>query len=339
MTKSKSSATSNTAKNLFIGIDVSKSTLDVNVLCGEHNTSFAVTNDPEGHRELLTKIVKDRIALIVMEATGKYHFPAFIALAQAGIDVAVVNPAQARQFAQGAGFLAKTDKIDAAMLAKMGSCGILEPTEPPTDDEIQLQELVTARTELVQLRLSSQNMMAVSRSSVVVQIHEEHIDLLNRSIVELEDKIRKAIQANEEWKKKSDLLQTIPGIGPTVSAVLLAECRELGKINRQKIAALAGLAPLNRDSGGKKGKRFIRGGRKSLRTSLYMPVLCMIRRNKVIQAFYERLLAAGKAKMVAVTACMRKIIVIANAMLRTGTPFRTPKDSAKDTSKNPAAVA
>ena len=267
-------------------------------------------------------LAKQRPALIVMEATGKYHLLAFQTLSQAGYIVSVVNGKTSHAFASAAGYIAKTDKVDATALAQMGKHGFAKPTKCPSDDDFRLDELVRTRRQLVASRTMTSNQLEGITNLKAVRALKNVLACIDREIAKIEREIASMLESNPEWKKKAELLETIPGIGKVSSSVILTEFRELGSLNRREVAALAGVAPLNRDSGSKQGKRFIRGGRKLLRSALYMPMLQMIRCNQVIRKFYEHLLELGKVRKVAVIACMRKLLSIANTMLKTGQPFR-----------------
>jgi transposase len=257
----------------------------------------------------------------VLEATGGLERAATAALATAGLPVVVVNPRQARDFARAIGQLAKTDALDARALAHFAD--VIRPTPRPLPDAQtqELRALLGRRQQLIVMRTAEQNRLAGTSGRLQTDI-EAHITWLNERLATLDDDIETLLRASPLWRENDDLLQSAPGIGPVCARTLLLELPELGTLNRRQIAALVGVAPLNRDSGTLRGRRTIWGGRAHVRTVLYMGTLVATRYNPRIKAFYERLLAAGKVKKVALTACMHKFLTILNAMLKPRTPWQ-----------------
>lgn len=303
----------------FVGIDVAGAHVDVCVRPEGHARRF----EREGELEQLIDYLKPlEPTLIVMEATGGLEVPVAAALATAGLPVAVVNPRQARDFGKATGKLAKTDAIDAAVLAHFAEA--VRPEVRPLRDEQtrDLEALVVRRRQLVDMLVAERNRHRVCASKTTKRSIQKHIEWLQRQIKDLDSDIGRSIRQTPIWREKDDLLQSVPGIGPVVSSTLLVSLPELGTLDRKKIAALVGVAPLNRDSGTMRGKRTVWGGRASVRAVLYMTATVAAQHNPTIKRFYQRLLASGKAKKVALTACMHKVLTIANAILRTGTRWR-----------------
>ena len=302
----------------FVGVDVSKRWLDVTVLptsekwrCGNEETEIAA---------LLTRLREVAPTLVVLEATGGYEMPVAAALVVAGIPAAVVNPRQVRDFAKALGKLAKTDAIDATVLARFAQAVRPEARPLPDEQSQKLEALLARRRQLVEMLTAERNRRAMAGAQVLQDV-DEHIAWLKMRLRDLDEKLAAAVQESPVWRDKDALLRSVPGIGPAVSVTLLAELPELGTLNRKKIAALVGVAPLNRDSGLQRGKRSIWGGRTTVRAALYMAALVAARHNPVIRALYRRLVAAGKAKKVALVACMRKLLTILNAMIRNRTSW------------------
>lgn len=302
----------------WIGLDVSKAVLDGVVRPTGEVVQFA--NDAAGHAALVTWATPLAPTALVLEATGGYERAAVLALAAAGLPVVVVNPRQVRDFARSTGQLAKTDRLDAAMLALFAER--VQPVARPLTDEAtaELAELITRRQQLLTMLTMEKNRLPQVRTRVRRDV-QAHITWLERRVAETDDDLRQAIEASPVWRVQEQLLQSVPGIGPVVSRTLLALLPELGQLNRKEIAALVGVAPLARDSGQWRGRRVIWGGRAAVRRVLYMAALVASRRNPVLRALYTRLVAAGKAKKVALVACMRKLLTILNAMLHHGTPW------------------
>jgi transposase len=300
----------------YVGIDVSKAHLDVCVRpSGE---AFRVANDEAGHAQLLTKLASSSPTLTVMEATGGFETAAAAALASAGIVLAVVNPRQVRDFAKATGRLAKTDTLDAAVLAQFAE--VVKPEARPLDDAqtSELAAMVSRRRQLVDMLTAETNRMHGARSDRLRKHIYKHVTWLRRQLKDVDRDLDTKLRETPGWREKEDLLRSVPGVGPVLSRTLLAELPELGTIDRGKIAALVGVAPLNRDSGTMRGKRAIWGGRASTRTVLYMATIAATRCNPVLRGLYQRLVASGKAKKVAIVACMRKLLIILNAMVRDG---------------------
>jgi transposase len=306
---------------MYVGIDVSKDRLDVASLGEGAFAPFHVSRDESGLKELVSRLKAYAIELIVLEATGGYERAVAATLAAAQLQPAVVNPRQVRDFARATGKLAKTDGIDAAVLAHFAQA--VQPQVQPLPDALsaQLDGMLTRRAQLVQMLVAEKNRQASvlvlrNPSKKVVQSLQNHIKLLEKLIAELEDDIDNTIKNSPVWREQEDLLRSVPGVGPTVARTLIAYVPELGKLNRRQIAALVGVAPFNRDSGKSAGKRAIWGGRAHVRNVLYMAAVTAVRFNSDLKAFYARLLASGKAKKLALTAVMRKLLVCLNAMMR-----------------------
>lgn len=312
---------------MHVGIDVSKAHLDVHV--HETGLKFRVTNDHGGIEKLISELAGLELERIVLEATGAYENAAFAALSLQGLPVAVVNPRATKHFAQATNRLAKTDQVDAACLAEFAA--LLKPriTLLPDEDAVELDFLVTRRRQLVDQLVSEKNRRAgpavlrLGPDSRVKKSVEDHISWLEKEIEKFDGQIKQRIESSPAWKQKDDLLQSVPGVGPKTSANLLAHLPELGQLDRKQIAALAGLAPYNADSGPKSMPRHIRGGRAAVRTALYMATVAAVTHNATLRTFHRRLLAAGKAGQVALTACMRKLLTILNAMIRDNRPWAT----------------
>jgi transposase len=301
----------------FVGIDIAKRTLDLH--CRPENRTLSTTNDPQGFQEILAFLPEPRTCLVVIEATGGYQRPLVDALLEAGHYVAVVNPRQVRDFARGLGILAKTDAIDAAVLSRYAESARPRTLSATPENQAQIVELVTRRRQLIDLRTAENNRLETLRSKSVRQSVEQVLEVLGKQIETIEKQIAALLESDDDWNDKAQLLQSVPGVGPTTVASLLADLPELGQLNRQEIAALAGLAPFNRDSGRFRGKRSIWGGRKNVRSVLYMATLSAMRCNHVIKTFAERLKADGKTFKVVITACMRKLLVILNTMVQNNT--------------------
>ncbi|MGH7524381.1 MAG: IS110 family transposase [Gemmatimonadales bacterium] len=302
----------------FIGIDVSKATLDIASL--PDGESWSVTNDDPGLAELAPRLLALAPSLVVLEATGGFESPAVAALAKAGLPVVVVNPRQVRDFAKAMGRLAKTDALDAAMLAAFAQR--VRPAPRPLPDEAAqlLESLVTRRRQLIEMLTAEKNRLGFARGPVRRDI-TQHIQWLEKRLNEVDGELRDAVAASPLYHAKAELLRSVPGVGPVTAVTLLASLPELGRLSRHEIAALVGVAPMNRDSGTARGKRMVWGGRAPVRAALYMAALVGIKHNAVIRRFYERLRAAGKPFKVAATACMRKLLTILNAMVHQQQPW------------------
>jgi transposase len=303
-----------------VGIDVSKHQLDVAFYPEESATTFP--NDAAGIAQLRAWLSQRSVQQIVIEATGNYERLLVIELATAGLPVVVINPRQARDFARAVGQLAKTDRIDAAVLARFGAAVRPEIRPLPDENTRQLQELLARRRQLVQMRTSEQNRLASAHASPVRRSIEQVLKLLDAQLNELDQQLDERLQACAAWREKEDLLKSVPGIGDQTARTLIIELPELGACSRQKIAALVGVAPLNRDSGLFRGQRTTWGGRGPVRQCLYMATLVATRFNPVIRRHYQKLLHAGKRKKLAVVACMHKLLTILNAMIRTRSPWK-----------------
>ena len=300
-----------------VGIDVGKDHLDVATLpTGE---VYRVTNDASGHAELIERLqALDDLDRIVVEATGGYERAAALALADAGLPVARVNPRQTRDFARASGRTAKTDRIDAVALAEFARA--MRPPVRDLGNERQhaLEALIHRRRQLVVMIGSEKQRQQANRNAVVRKSIQTLIAALENEQRGIERELLRAIEADPGWRARLALLQSVPGVGLVTTLTLLAELPELGSLSEKHIAALVGVAPMNRDSGRHRGQRRTIGGRSSVRKVLYMAALTATQRNPVIQAFYERLRAAGKPAKVALTACMRKLLTILNAITKTG---------------------
>jgi transposase len=305
----------------YVGIDVSKAHLDVAV--HQPASHWQVANSEQGIAALVLRLQALHPTRIVLEATGGFELPLVAGLMHAHLPVYVLNPRRVRDFARATGQLAKSDKLDAKLLAYFASVLQLEPRPLPTDAEEQLAALLTRRRQIVDMLAVEKNRLVTVRATLRADI-EEHIVWLEQKLDALNDEIERFVQQSAVWQAKDQLLRTVPGVGRVTASTRLAMLPELGTLNRQQIAALVGLAPLNKDSGNRQGKRRIDGGRAAVRSVLYMAALSASRRNPRIRAFYEHLLQQGKQKKVALTACMRKLLVILNTMVRTNQPWRAP---------------
>lgn len=301
--------------DIIVGIDISKGHLDVAIR--PIGASWSTGNDGEGIEQLVTRLSRQVPTLIVMEATGGWETALVAALAAAQLPVVVVNPRQVRKFAESLGQLAKTDRLDAHLLARFGEA--VRPQIRPLPDEQarHLQALLTRRRQIVEMLVVEKNRLPLADPHVRDDL-KAHIAWLEERQGELDRELHHALQSSSIWRAKDDLLRSVPGVGPVLSITLLAELPELGQLNRKQIAALVGVAPFNRDSGRSRGKRAIWGGRATVRAVLYMAALSAKRFNPVIRTFYNRLIDAGKPPKVALTACMRKLLTILNAMVHSG---------------------
>lgn len=307
------------APPVFVGIDVSKDRLDVALR--PMPDRWAVVNDQSGIARLVARLRSQAPMLIVLEATGGLEIPLTSELAAAGLPVVVVNPRQVRDFAKATGRLAKTDTLDASVLAQFAEA-VRPALRPLPDAQTQaLSALLTRRRQLIEMCTAEKNRLGTAPAPVRKGIRA-HITWLEGRLADLDEELAQTIRESPLWRDKDDLLQSTPGVGPVLARTLLAGLPELGTLTRQQIAALVGIAPLNRDSGTFRGTRRVWGGRAHVRAALYMSALVATRFNPVIRVFYQRLCAAGKAKKVALTACMRKLLTILNAMLKHQTPWR-----------------
>jgi transposase len=298
----------------FVGIDIAKQSLDICILPEKKQCSFPY--DDAGLKKLLRQLPAKGTCLIVMEATGGYQRKVAAELVEAGHYVAVVNPRQVRDFARGLGILAKTDRIDASVIARFGQQVRPRILAEQPEKLVELEQLVVRRRQLVDLRTAESNRLETMTAKAVRQSIQQVIDLLNKQIKHIEKDLLAMLESDDDWRDKADLLSSVPGVGLITVVSLLAELPELGLLNRQEIAALVGLAPFNRDSGAFRGKRSIWGGRASVRSVLYMATLTARTHNPVIRNFSKRLEAEGKEFKVMMTACMRKLLVILNSMAK-----------------------
>jgi len=304
-------------ERVFVGVDVSKDKLDVCLLPGGEHRVFK--NDAGGHGKLVAWLASGEEHLVVIEATGGYERPAMFALQEAGVPVALVNPRQVRKFAEGIGRLAKTDKLDAAVLAQFGRVVAPPLAEKTSEKQRELAALVVRRRQLLAMQVAEKNRLGQATDKFVQKNLQQSLKALDRQIHSIEKRIAELLDSDDQWKAKLELLMSTPGIGPTIAATLVAELPELGTLNREKIAALAGVAPFNGDSGKSEGKRRIRWGRGEVRSALYMGVLAARRWNPAIKAFAARLTKAGKSFKQIQIACARKLLVILNTMVKTNT--------------------
>lgn len=310
----------------YIGIDVSKQLLEVAVY--ESDFHYRCPNQTSAFAALLVELIALAPARIVLEATGGLEKPLLTFLQAAGLPVVVLNPRQVRAFAQALGQLAKTDRLDAGVLAHFAAA-IKPPLRPvKSQDDQELKDLMGRRGQLIEMLVAEKNRRHTATNEGVRKAIKEHIDWLEERIAELDQQLQTRLVSSPEWRNKDTILQSVPGIGPVVSFSLLADLPELGTLNRQCISKLVGVAPLNHDSGQHRGVRHIFGGRARVRCMLYMAALTAVRFNPVLKQFYQRLLAKGKLRKVALTACMRKLLSIVNLMVRNQTPWRDEPVSA-----------
>ena len=308
-----------TSSETYVGIDVSKAKLDVAML-GERQEQ-QMDNTAQGIAQLVEWMRELQPELIVVEATGGYQRHVVDALFHAGLSVAVVNPARVRQFARACGLLAKTDKLDAQLLAVFGQRVQPKLYEGKSEAEKQLSALLVRRKQVEEMLKAEQNRLRTISPALRGSV-ERIIALLKEEKKRLDEQIRDVMKEQKVWHEQREILSSAPGVGPVTTATLLADLPELGKMDRKKIAALVGVAPMNYDSGKKRGYRKTKGGRTDVRSVLYMSTLVATRYNPLIRAQYQHLLKRGKEKKVALTACMRKFLTILNAMLRDRQPFR-----------------
>lgn len=302
---------------LYVGIDVSQERLDVALSDGRE---FSVANTPDGHEQLLEGLGQGEVGLVVMEATGGLERALALRLAVAKLPVRVVNARHVRHFAKAAGYLAKTDVLDARVLVAFAERMRPEPRELPSEQVHTLQALTARRQQLVEMLVMERNRLRTAHATVRRDV-QASIRWLEKRLGSVDEDIDRALKSSGVWREKVELLSTIPGIAQRTATALLASLPELGRLNRREIGALAGVVPYNRDSGRMKGQRRIYGGRAPARRALYMAALVGARRNPVLKPFYERLRAAGKPGKVALVACMRKLLIIVNTMLKTRQPW------------------
>ena len=316
---------------VYVGIDVAKAQVDVAVR--PTGQRWTISNDEPGIRELVSRLRALEPAMVVLEASGGLELPSVSALAAASpwraetsLPVVIVNPRQVRDFARATGTLAKTDALDAAVLAHFADA-VRPAVRPLRDAETQvLNSLVARRHQVIAILVAEKNRLGSAISAVRPRI-EAHIAWLEQELNDIDEGLRQTLRQSPVWREKDDILRTVPGVGEQLSLTLLAHLPELGTLDRRQVAALVGVAPFNRDSGTMRGKRRVWGGRSRVRAVLYMGTLAASRFNPVIRDFYQRLLAAGKPKKVALVACMRKLLVILNSMLKQRSPWRAERAS------------
>lgn len=308
-----------TKVEVFVGIDVSKSTLDVYI--EPFGQTLHVAYDEAGISQITKRLKEVGPALIVIEATGGLEVRIATELASAGLPVAVINPRQARDFAKATGRLAKTDQVDAAVLAAFAKA--IRPQARPLKDEDTraLDDMVSRRRQLIDMRVQETLRLSTAASRPLQKSLNQHIAWLDKRIAEVDTDLTRRLRESDMWRTKDDLLRSIPGVGAVTTLTMLAKCPELGMLNRREIAALTGVAPLANDSGKHRGKRFIWGGRADVRTVLYMAALSAMSCNDTIKTFTQRLKKAGKPPKVVIVACMRKLLTIMNSMLKNNTPW------------------
>jgi transposase len=303
----------------FAGIDISKRHFDLHL--NPQDQSYHFENTTSGIRRCVKLLAEHQPQLIVMEATGGYETDLAVTLHKAGLPVVVVNPRQIRHFAKAVGQLAKTDKIDAEIIARFAA-QVRPPLREFLDDKARkLKALVARKNQLVAMHVAERNRLEHAVDQAIVRSIKRSLKNLERQIEQLEQHLLDTIAQDEELQHKADLLDSAPGIGPATAALLVAHMPELGTLNRRQVAALAGVAPMNRDSGAFKGKRMTGGGRSQVRAGLYMPVVSAVRWNPTIRTFYQRLVAKGKTKMTALVAAMRKLLTILNLMIAKNEPW------------------
>ena len=304
---------------IYVGVDVAKARLDVALRPTDDR--WEIFHDQKGVAKLVSQLEALDPAMVLLEATGGLELSLVAALAAAALPVVVVNPRQVRDFARATGKLAKTDSLDAAILAHFAEA-VQPPVRPLRDADTQaLNSLAARRHQVMAMRVSEKNRLSAAAPDIRYRI-EAHIAWLEQELDDLDKTLKQTLRGSPIWQEKDDLLRSVPGVGPQLSLALLAYLPELGTLDRRQIAALVGVAPYNRDSGTLRGKRTVWGGRGRVRAALYMGALVASRHNPVITDLYQRLLAAGKPKKLALTACMRKLLTILNSILRHGSPWR-----------------
>jgi transposase len=299
-----------------IGIDVAKATLDLHLLPA--GQTHRLPNTAVGHEQLRKLLPDPATCLIVLEATGGYEREVVADLTDAGYRVAVINPKRARDFARALGLVAKTDRIDARVLALFAQKMQPTPVQKTPEKQAEIQQLVARRRQLIDLRTQESNRWHVTHAKAARKSIQAVLNTLQRQIHDIEGAIEALVEADDDWRNKTQLVESVPGLGGVTATTVVADVPELGKLNRQQISALVGLAPYNRDSGALKGKRSISGGRKSVRCVLYMAAMAAKRCNPVIKAFAASLAQHGKPHKVVITACMRKLLVILNSIIKSG---------------------
>jgi len=306
----------------YVGIDVSKARLDIFV--SGVKQSWSSGNDEDNIQRLIEKLKPLSPALIVIESTGGLERGALVALYAAGLPVALVNPGRVREFAKSTGLLAKTDQLDAQLLARFGEVIKPSKTQLPSEEEMALSDLMSRRRQVIDMLTAEKNRLGTVRITARTRI-EKHITWLADELKEIDGEIDTFIQQSSSFKAKEEILRSAPGVGPVTTAIMLSDLPELGSLDRKEVASLVGVAPFNNDSGGRRGRRRIKGGRETVRHVLYMASISAIRCNPTIKPFYEHLVKCGKEKKVAIVACMRKLLTILNAMVRDRKPFASPE--------------
>jgi transposase len=310
----------------FVGIDIAKRSLDLAVL--PEGTSLTVASDAKGRQQLLKQLPAPGTCRIVLEATGGYERLLVAELLDAGYDVAVVNPRQVRDFAKALGIRAKTDRLDASVLARFAQQVRPRSTAQKSEKQAEFEQLVVRRRQLVELRTSEKNRMATITAKLVRKSVQKTVDHLNGQIACLDKEIAAQVRLDDDWKGKAEIIESVPGLGPVTGFTLVAELPELGHLNRHQIAALVGVAPFNRDSGQFRGQRAISGGRTAVRCQLYMAALSARRCNPVIRRFADQLSRKGKKAKVILMACARKLLVILNTMIKNNSQWKPQSEPA-----------
>lgn len=306
-------------ERIWVGIDVSKSHWDVAITGQKSVCRFAA--DAEGYQQLLAMLSPLQVERVCLEATGGWERALVAGLHEQGLPLSVVNPRQVRDFARAQGQLAKTDRIDARVIAQFAALMQPTPHEKPSENQEKLRSLRARRQQVVDMLTQEKNRLATQPDRDARRSVQEAIDFYQRQLKTLDEQIRQVVQLDPDFRQRLSLLVSVPGVGQTTAAALMADLPELGQLNRREAARLAGLAPINRDSGTLRGKRMIGGGRATVRKGLYMATLVATKHNPVIRDFYQQLLKRGKAKMTALTACMRKLLLILNAILKQNKPW------------------
>ena len=310
--------TTNAKSHLWVnvGIDVGKSQLDIHIY--ERDISFSVNNDKQGIRHAIGRLGRFRIARVILEATGRYERAFVEAALEKGCPIVIANPLQIRRYAGAIGQLAKTDAIDARLIAEYGAIVQPEVRDHHSQEVLKIKDLLVRRRQLIEMLTMEKNRHHIMPKFLQADI-QRSIHHLQRQLEKVDRQLDVHVDAEHEWREKREIMLSMPGIGKTVVNTIMGDLPELGSLTQRQVAALTGVAPYNRDSGKLRGKRRIRGGRHTVRTILFMATLTSIQHNKVIRSFYQHLVAQGKHKKVALTACIRKIIIILNAMVRDGT--------------------
>lgn len=308
-------------ENIFVGIDVAKDQIDVCLQPADIYRTFP--NGKKGFDELQKLLAHQQIALAVMESTGGLEIPVAVSLSCAGIPIAIVNPRQVRDFAKASGRLAKTDRLDAATLAQFGAA--IRPAAQPlrSEEHRALAAIMTRRVQIIEMIASEKTRLSSVPNAEMAKDIRSHIAWLEKRLRKIDEDLGKRVKRTALWRERDELFQSVPGVGTVVSHTLLAHLPELGTLDRRKIAALVGVAPLNWDSGRMRGRRVIWGGRAAVRKALYMAVVASMKCNPLIAAFYKRLKASGKKPKVAIVACMRKLLTILNSIARSGEAWRS----------------